>query len=354
MENSNPKLSGKWRGFLWHLGSYVIVIGMLGMINFMTTDYPWFLFPALGWGAGVAFHLLGIFLAAAKNMSGQWRGLLGHLGSCVIVISMLGMINFMTTDYPWFLFPALGWGAGLALHFLGILLGRGQAKEEGEERHERRPQQDEAESSVDSATTRRRKEERSRPMEYPLINKGRVKSTVQTHLDRALAYQTQIDSLIKATAEAKARARLQELAGEVGEWVEAIEDLVNRLDDFQQNSLIRQDLEAVPKAIADLETRLAQESDPAIRSQLERTLANRRKQMAVLEQLQNTMKRAEIQIESTLSSLGTIYSQLLTGQSTDHVADYSRLSAEVEEEVHTLQDHLEALEEVKLGRTATL
>jgi hypothetical protein len=109
-------------------------------------------------------------------------------------------------------------------------------------------------------------------------------------------------------------------------------------------------LEAVPKAITDLESRLAQETDPAIRSQLERTLANRRKQLAALERLQNTMKRAEIQIESTLSSLGTIYSQLLTGQSTDHVADYSRLSAEVEEEVHTLQDHLEALEEVKLGR----
>ena len=31
------------------------------------------------------------------------------------------------------------------------------------------------------------------------------------------------------------------------------------------------------------------------------------------------------------------------------VADYSRLSAEVDEEVRTLQDHLEALEEVRLG-----
>jgi uncharacterized protein YicC (UPF0701 family) len=30
------------------------------------------------------------------------------------------------------------------------------------------------------------------------------------------------------------------------------------------------------------------------------------------------------------------------------VADYSRLSADVDEEVHRLQDHLEALQEVKL------
>jgi hypothetical protein len=62
------------------------------------------------------------------------------------------------------------------------------------------------------------------------------------------------------------------------------------------------------------------------------------------------MKRAEIKIESTLSALGTIYSQLLIGQSTNQVADYGRLSSDVDEEVRTLQDHLEALEEVKLGK----
>jgi hypothetical protein len=169
-------------------------------------------------------------------------------------------------------------------------------------------------------------------------------------LDKALAYHAQIDNLIKATRDASARTRLQDLAGQVDEWVEAIEDLVRRIDDIQQNNLIRQDLEAVPQAIANLEMRLAQESDPDIQAQLERTLSNRKNQLASLERLQTMMKRAEIQIESTLSSLGTIYSQLLTGQSTDHVADYSRLSSEVDEEVRLLQDRLEALEEVKLSR----
>ena len=78
-------------------------------------------------------------------------------------------------------------------------------------------------------------------------------------------------------------------------------------------------------------------------------MTNRRNQMAALEHLQRIIKRAEIKIESTLSSLGTIYSQMLISQSTDHVADYSRLAADVDEEVRTLQDHLEALEEVRLS-----
>ena len=48
--------------------------------------------------------------------------------------------------------------------------------------------------------------------------------------------------------------------------------------------------------------------------------------------------------------LGTIYSQILAGQLAAHVADYRGLLTKIDEEVLTLQDHLEALEEVKLSR----
>jgi hypothetical protein len=156
--------------------------------------------------------------------------------------------------------------------------------------------------------------------------------------------------MIDVSSEEVANTRLQDLVHQVDEWTQTIEDLAWRADRFQQDSLIRQDLESVPKYIAGLEDRLAREKDEATRAELQRSLTNRRKQLASLERLQNMMNRVEIQIESTLSALGTIYSQILTGQSTNHVADYSRLSAEVDEEVRTLQDHLEALEEVKLVR----
>lgn len=357
-------LSKKWRSFWGHLGTYVIIIGMLLMINLLTgADYPWFLWPALGWGAGLAFHFFDLVMAGATNMNRKWRDFVGHLGSYVIIISMLGMMNLLSSDYPWFLWPAAGWGAALALHFLGILLGKEETEEERQarqelrrehrghrrERRERSFQQDEAESSA-GLPPERKKEEHPQRADYPPINQERTNPAIHAHLDKALAYQAQIENLIKSTSNSSTRARLQDLAAQVSDWIEAIEDLVKRIDSFQGNNLIRQDLEAVPQAIAKLEAQLAQESDPAIHNQLERTLTSRRNQLASLERLQTTMKRAEIQIESTLSALGTIYSQLLTGESTDHVADYSRLSGEVDEEVRLLQDRLEALEEVKLGR----
>ena len=200
-----------------------------------------------------------------------------------------------------------------------------------------------------AAPTSVQQEAKSRPTAASsATEESRTTSKIQAHLDKARAYQKQINDLIESTPD-RNRARRQELATQVSEWIKAIEDLSKQVGNFQQNTLIHQDLNSVPQAIEELKIRLANENNETTRQELERTLANRNNQLAALKQLQDTINRAEIKIESTLSALGTIYSQLLTAQSTDQVADYSRLSTEVDEEVRTLQDHLDALREVKLG-----
>jgi hypothetical protein len=185
-------------------------------------------------------------------------------------------------------------------------------------------------------------------------DKAETDSTDQLriYLDQTQAYQAQIDQLLKATSNRSNRAHRLHLATQISIWAEAIQSLVGYIGSLHQDNLIRRDMTTVPKAIDYLEAQLASEADPAIHAQLERTLINRKNQLVSLERLQNTIKQAEIQIESTLSLLGTIYSQLLIGQSTNEVADYGRLSADVDEEVHRLQDQLEALWEVKGGYQA--
>lgn len=45
------------RGFYVHLAIYLAVNAMLVVIWAITgTDHPWFLYPLLGWGIGVAAH----------------------------------------------------------------------------------------------------------------------------------------------------------------------------------------------------------------------------------------------------------------------------------------------------------
>ncbi len=49
--------------FYSNLTSYVLVIGLLAGINYWSNEwrYMWFLWAALGWGIGIAFHAFQVF-----------------------------------------------------------------------------------------------------------------------------------------------------------------------------------------------------------------------------------------------------------------------------------------------------
>lgn len=284
-----------------------------------------------------------------KNLSPEWRRFVRRHRKRINVILMLAFINLFTSImsggdfFPWFLFPAFFISLPMLQDFVNMLLSiEDEASIEIEEIEieGRRPARNETTTEFEARV----------PSAKSSHHRRAASPIIQAHLDKARTYKEQIDAFIQATTDRPSRARLKDLSRQINEWTEAIEAMAQRIDNFRQNPVIHQDLETVPQAIEKLEDQLADETDEAIRVELERTLANRKNQLAMLERLQNMMRQAEIKIESTLASLGTIYSQLLTSQSTDHVADYSRLSADVNEEVRTLQDHLEALEEVKLGR----
>lgn len=63
-------------GLYSHVGSYVAVILLLAAINLLTSPgYLWFLWPAMGWGIGVASHAFGILGKTWEER--QVRALLG-------------------------------------------------------------------------------------------------------------------------------------------------------------------------------------------------------------------------------------------------------------------------------------
>lgn len=54
--------------FYWHLASYVLVNGLLIVIYLITGPlpgfytYPWFVWPMAGWGIGLMFNFLAVFV----------------------------------------------------------------------------------------------------------------------------------------------------------------------------------------------------------------------------------------------------------------------------------------------------
>ncbi|MDW8351692.1 MAG: hypothetical protein RML99_07250 [Anaerolineae bacterium] len=180
--------------------------------------------------------------------------------------------------------------------------------------------------------------------------RGARSSESAARLAQAQAYKRQIDALVNATDDPMRKDKLRVLADQVAIWVKAVEAMARRIEEFKHNEVVQNDLVNVPQAIEKLNAQLATESDPNVRASIERALATRIAQMQSLQKLQSLTRQAEAQLENTVAALGTIYSQALAMQSTDQAADYSHLSAEVDEQSRMIRDQLEALEEVKLDR----
>ena len=50
------------KGFYGNLTSYCVVIPALAVFNWLTkSDFPWVIFPAIGWGIGLLFHGMEVF-----------------------------------------------------------------------------------------------------------------------------------------------------------------------------------------------------------------------------------------------------------------------------------------------------
>jgi hypothetical protein len=171
-------------------------------------------------------------------------------------------------------------------------------------------------------------------------------------LEKALEYQRRIEAAVRDQPASVLRDRLRYMSDEVGEWIAAIYRLASRLDEYEADVVINQDMRSVPLAIKNYRQRLKQEDDEAVKEQMRQTIRSKEAQWDYLQKLQNTMEKAEFQLEQTLSALGTVYSQMLLIGARDTQGDKAqRLREDVGEQVKSLQDLIQAMDEVYATRS---
>src|SRR5437763_3398176 len=98
-------------------------------------------------------------LRRARRRAGAQAGFYAHLMSYLGVIAFLALINLFTTRYPWFIWPAFGWGIGLFSHWMPVF-GSHLVREryfdpavERELRRERATMQTEKQASIDELSS---------------------------------------------------------------------------------------------------------------------------------------------------------------------------------------------------------
>jgi chromosome segregation ATPase len=171
---------------------------------------------------------------------------------------------------------------------------------------------------------------------------------LQEQVQEALDYRSRITTAIRERKESVLKDNLSATAGQIDEWLESIYNLAQRLDRYQQEKkILERDKKRAIARINELSQKLSREEDTAVRSQIETTTSNLQRQYNTILQLENTMERAELQLETTLSSLGTIYSQtMLVGAKDIDSGRAKRLRQEISEEVQELDSILIAMDEV--------
>jgi len=166
-------------------------------------------------------------------------------------------------------------------------------------------------------------------------------------LRRAKEYRKQIDKLLKQKKGSILASQLTQITTNLNQWLAHLEELVKSLHDFKSDQISQRDIRDVPVMIALLEEQLEAEDDPQVRKEILETLARSQDHQRQLDSLVKVMRRTELDIDETLAAIGAIYSQLqlLEAKDIDNQRA-SRLSADIDEQVHRLDDLIEAMDDV--------
>jgi paraquat-inducible protein B len=143
------------------------------------------------------------------------------------------------------------------------------------------------------------------------------------------------------------RDHMTDVSQGITHWMESVFRLARRLDAYMADKTLLQDLQEVEPAIEKLKKRLALEDDDTVKRQISQTIAQKQIQRDNLHKLRNVMERGQFQLESTITAMGTVYSQMMLLGSRDIASGRAqRLQKDVDDQVQALQDVVQTMDEV--------
>jgi len=167
-------------------------------------------------------------------------------------------------------------------------------------------------------------------------------------IGKAFDYRSRIEAAIRQRDDIALKESLNEIAVQVDGWIEKIYRIAQRLDLYQdEKKVLDMDKNRVEERIRQLEKSLQVETDSKVKGQIRVTIEGMKGQYDIIQKLERTMERANLQLEHTLSALGTIYSQTILIEAKD-IDDVSarQLRQEITEEVKGLGYLLSAMDEL--------
>ncbi|MBK7916335.1 MAG: hypothetical protein IPJ94_08770 [Chloroflexi bacterium] len=171
---------------------------------------------------------------------------------------------------------------------------------------------------------------------------------------KAVNYRRRIETAIQEQPDNLLKDELQQAASQIDNWIEHIYNLAQKISRYRQRQQeIERDKARAQRRIQELDQEMILEDDEAVKKQMGVTIQGLQQQLATLSGVENTMQRAELQIENSLAHLGTIYSQALLVDAKDIDSSRAkRLRQEISDEVTELNEVLLAMDEVSTAESS--
>jgi hypothetical protein len=135
------------------------------------------------------------------------------------------------------------------------------------------------------------------------------------------------------------------------DWLSGLGRLARRVDHFRTETAFQAgQIFDLRQRIADLDTRVAEAIDMKLIGQLRETIAGRRHQLRLAEELDGLTERGLLSIEHAVASVGTVCAQLALVSTSEHgYSDGANLSKDIGAEIEQVDSILAAFERVHGG-----
>lgn len=166
-------------------------------------------------------------------------------------------------------------------------------------------------------------------------------------VEMALEYQRRIHEQLGTMPNTLVRERMEDTAGRVNDWIENVYKLAQRVDTYRKDDLIARDLRTLPDDIKLLRAQHQLEGNPEVVSQREEVIESKQNHLQSLQDLDTRITQAQLQMEQSITSLGTIYSQIQLVDAQDvNSGRAERLQSDIQDQVNRLNDLVDSINEV--------
>jgi hypothetical protein len=133
---------------------------------------------------------------------------------------------------------------------------------------------------------------------------------LRREVEATLEYQRQIEKRTWDQRPGALRDWLDDTADQLWDWVANIYELAQGQDLHRRGELLPHEREAVLQEIEELAARRRLEHDPVIRRELDAALEVKEKQWQAMQDLDVRMAQVELELQESMTALGSIHSQV--------------------------------------------